>query len=30
LSGNHKAIADWRAEQGKLLTKKLRPDLLEE
>jgi len=30
LSGNHAAIAAWRAEQSKKLTKKMRPDLLEE
>lgn len=30
LSGNHAAIAAWRAEQAKELTKKMRPDLLEE
>ncbi len=30
LSGNHAAIATWRIEQAKKLTKKMRPDLLEE
>ena len=28
LSGNHKAIADWRREQAELRTKERRPDLL--
>ncbi len=27
LSGNHKAIADWRQEQAELKTQKVRPDL---
>lgn len=30
LSGNHGAIAEWRKEQSVELTKKMRPDLLEE
>lgn len=30
LSGNHQEIQAWRQEQSKLLTKKLRPDLIKE
>jgi tRNA (guanine37-N1)-methyltransferase len=30
LSGNHQEIQSWRGEQSKLLTKKLRPDLIKE